>query len=111
MKSLNAYLKESRYPELAQKVINQMDLDFREIIERPYDFQNANAGVSGFIYYSETTEFAKSNLWAITKALNEWEQELGEPIKKPIEDETQYLNWLAWFALEIIINEIIQFTE
>lgn len=111
MKSLNAYLKESRHPKLAKMVIKQIGLEFCEILERPYDFRNASAGVPGFIYYSETTAFAKSYIWEITKVLNEYENEIGQPILKPIEDETQYLNWLAWFALETIIDEIMNLTE
>lgn len=111
MKTLKDYLKTSRNSELAQVVLEQMGLDFQEVIERPYDFRDASVGVSGFIYYSETTQFAEKNLLTIINALNEFETEIGEPLKKPTDDETQYLNWLAWFALETVIDEIITLTE
>lgn len=111
MKNLQEYLEESRNPQLAQAVLDQMGLDFEEVIERPSDFRDASAGVSGFIYYSETTQFAKDNLLLITMTLNEFEEEIGSTLSKPKEDETQYLNWLAWFALETVIDEIMTLTE
>lgn len=111
MKTKKEYLQKSNKPDLAKVVLKQLELDFNELLERPNDFRDASAGISGFIYYSETTKFAKDNLWLITKALNEFESEIGEPLKKPIDDETQYLNWLAWFALESVIDEIIQLQE
>lgn len=101
----------SSNPKLARKVFNQMGQSWSDIIEYPEDFRDASAGVSGFIYYKDTVAFAKRNLALITKALHEFEQEIGTPLKKPTDDETQYLNWLAWFALENTIDEVIQYKE
>jgi len=98
-------------PELARKVFNQMSASWKEIIKYPEDFRDAGAGVGGFIYYNETVPFAKQNMTLITRALHEFEQEIGMPLKKPTDDETQYLNWLAWFALENTIDDVIQYKE
>lgn len=105
------YLSESRMPELARLVLDQMGMDWEEIIERPEDFRDAGAGVSGFIYYSDTVPFAKDNLVLIMNALNEFESETGCPLKKPTDDETQFYNWMAWFALESVVDEIMMMGE
>lgn len=102
------FLEQSRNPELAKRVLKQMGADWKEIIAYPEDYRNAGAGVSGFIYYSETEKFAKRNIELILKALNEFEEEIGEPLKK---DNDNYLNWLSWFALENTIQEIMDYKE
>ncbi len=110
MKTKIEFLKNCRNPELAKKVLNQMGEEWKEIISRPEDFRDASAGVSGFIYYSETIPFAKRNLVLIINALNEFEQDCGL-LGKPTDDETQYYNWLSWFALENTIDDIMNFKE
>ena len=111
MKTKKEFLEGSRSPKLAQKVLNQMGMTWKEIIDNPEDYRDASAGVSGFIYYNETVEFAKDNLVLIMNALNEFETETGAPLDKPTDDETQYYNWLSWFALENTISDIIDFKE
>jgi hypothetical protein len=102
----------SSNPELAKKVFKQMGLTWKELIERPEDFRDAGAGVSGFIYYTDTRDFAKKNLLLIVNARNEFEQEMGEPIRtEPFDDETEYLNWMSWFALENTISDLISYVE
>jgi hypothetical protein len=100
----------SNHPELAKKVLNQMTVSWNEIAVCPDDYRNAAHGVSGFIYYSETVKFAKRNLVLIMRALNEYERECGQ-LDKPTDDDTQYFNWLAWFALENTIQEITYYLE
>ena len=110
-KNQDAFLKDfSSNPELAKAVLDQMGEDFSQIIEFPYDYRDAGAGVSGFIYYNETLEFAEKNTYQILKSLNEFENECGQ-LDKPTDDETQYFNWLAWFALETTIQDIINYVE
>lgn len=109
--SKSKFISESRYPELTKKVLNQIGVEWSQLKEYPYDYRDAGAGVSGFIYYSETVPFAKHNLVLIMNALNEFENEIGEPIKKPTDDETQFYNWLSWFALETVIDDLICQTE
>jgi hypothetical protein len=75
------FLRRSNNRDLAKAVLSQLNLDFEGIIDRPYDFRNASKGISEFIYYSETTKFAKDNLWLITQALNDFETEIGQPLQ------------------------------
>jgi len=103
--------KYARHPELAKKVFRQMGADWKEIIKYPEDYRDAGAGVSGFIYYSETVPFAKRNLVLIMNSLNEFEHETGSPLKKPTDDKTQFYNWLSWFALESVIDDVICYKE
>ena len=104
-----SFLEQTNNSELAKKVLNQMSASWKEIIQFPQDYRDASGGVGGFIYYNETLPFAKRNLILIQNALNEFEQECGL-LDKPT-DECGYYNWLAWFALENTINNIICFTE
>lgn len=98
-------------PELAKKVFNQLGVPWSEIKERPEDFRDAGAGVSGFIYYYDTVPFAKKNLIHITMALNEFESEIGEPLSKDYGDETGFFNWYAWFALEHVIDQVMTYMD
>jgi len=107
----NEFIAKCRYPDLAKAVLNQMGATWKEIIKYPYDYQDASGGISGFIYYNETTKFAKQHLLKIINALNDFETECGLLPNKPTEDETQYLNWLSWFALENTIAELISYIE
>lgn len=105
------FLEKCRYPELARRVLDQMGESWNNIIKYPEDFRDAGAGVSGFVYYSDTVPFSKRNLVLIMNALNDFENEIGSPLNKPTDDETAFYNWLAWFALENTIQEIIDFKE
>ena len=108
------FIKTHRNPQLAEAVLDQMGMDWEEIIERPYDFSDASAGVSGFIYYSETVKFAEDHYEAIRKEYEEFKEEMGGEVKHPdylSDGKTAYLNWMAWFALEIIMQDVIYETE
>jgi len=105
------YLRQTDMPELAKKVLKQIGLPFKEVWEHVEDFRDAGVGVSGFIYYSDTVKFAKKNSYLIMAALLEFENELGEPLNKPVDGEQQYFNWLAWFALEHVIQDIMYLKE
>lgn len=105
------FILSSRNPELSKAVLKQCGVDWEDLIAYPYDYRDAGSGVSGFIYYSDTVPFAKAHLVPIMNALNELESDIGEPLKKPTGDETQFYNWLAWFALESVVDEIIYFKE
>lgn len=103
------FLNECTNSKLAERVLNQID-DDDSVFAYPNDYRDASAGVSGFIYYSDTVKFAKENLVLITNALNEFESECGV-LNKPQEDETQFYNWMAWFALENTISNLIHYLE
>ena len=107
------FIQDSRYPVLAEAVLDQLGADFEEVTECPHDYRDASAGVSGFIYYSETVQFAKDNFELIEEALNDFEEECGK-LNRPdylTDGETAYYNWMAWFALESVIQEIIDQIE
>ncbi len=96
-------------PELAVKVFNQMGASWQEIKEHPMDYRDASGGVSGFIYYNETEPFAKRNVELILDAMKEFYTDVGEcPNWK---EEPNILNWCAWFALERVIQEVIDYVE
>ena len=105
--SKKKFIESSRNPELTKAVLNQCGVDWADLTAYPLDYRDASTGVSGFIYYSETVEFAKQHLVLIMNALNEFENEIGVPMKKPTDDETQFYNWMAWFALETVIDELM----
>lgn len=82
----------------------------------------ADAGFSGFIYYSDTVPFAQRNKAVILEYAKKMADDLGEPLYKMIggfnclkisegdaaeaihnprsEDRNSVMNALAWFALE-----------
>ncbi len=92
---------------LFRAVIRQFG-DWDRMWEYPNDYRDAGAGVSGFIYYSDTEPFAKRNIENILYCLNDFEDEMGEPLKK---DNDNLLNWYAWFALEHIVDKVMRFKE
>lgn len=104
------FIKESRYPDLTKAVLNQCGVDWKDLCAYPNDYRDASAGVSGFIYYTETVAFAKRHLVKIINALNEFGNDRGL-LNKPTDDETQYFNWLSWFALESVVSDIIHRLE
>jgi Glu-tRNA(Gln) amidotransferase subunit E-like FAD-binding protein len=99
------FIENCQFPDLAKKVLRQLAPSWWEVIERPEDFGNASAGVSGFIYYSETEKFAKKNIELILEMYENYQEETGAILKD------LSLNTLAWFALESVIYEIVKFKE
>ena len=110
MKTKKDFLSNNNNPELAKKVFNQLGTTWKELCENINDYRDAGNGISGFIYYSETISFTKRNIHLILKALNDFENECGN-LKKPIDDHDTYYNWLAWFALENTINDVMSYLE
>lgn len=71
-----------------------------------------DGGFNGFIYYTETARFYDENIGEIVKLLDEYAEEIGEPVKNPHrisdpnEDEQDLAkNWFAWFAAEAVAHE------
>lgn len=93
--------------DLFRAVVRQVG-DWAAMWEHPEDYQDAGAGVSGFIYYTDTKPFAKRNLENIIKVLNDLEQDLSEPLKK---DNDNLMNWYAWFALETVASWVMRAKE
>lgn len=114
MKTLSDFLTNyASNPELAKKTIKQGGLSFYEIKEMGWDAYAANTGaVPGMIYYSDTVKFAKKHHLLILQALENFESECGKLEDKPSPaDETQYFNWLAWFAWENVMSELLNYLE
>ena len=102
----NAVCFDADTKELFDAVIEQIG-DWEEVFERPEDHRNASWGVGGFTYYSETEPFAREHAAIINSVLWAFEEEVGE-LKK---DKDNPLNWLAWFALEHIVQLVIDYKE
>jgi hypothetical protein len=99
-------------PELAKKVLKAGGLSWIEIKEMGWNAYAANTGaVPGMIYYSDTVNFAKKNLVLIMDSLNRFEKECGRLENKPTDDETAFYNWLAWFAWENTMSEVLSYLE
>ena len=113
MKTKKEFLSNCSNAQLFSKVLNAGGVNWSDLMARPYDYCDASSGsVPGMIYYKDTVNFAKKNLFEILKAVSEFEQECGMLTNKPdATDETQYLNWLAWFSWENMMSELMNFTE
>jgi len=100
-------------PDLAKKVLNKGGLSWAEIKNMGWDAYDAGSGaVPGMIYYSDTVPFAKRNHLLILQALEQFEQECGRLEGKPTPtNETQYFNWLAWFAWENTMGEVLNYLD
>jgi hypothetical protein len=103
----------SSNPELAEVTLTQGGLSWAEIAQMMWDAYAANTGaVPGMVYYSDTVKFAKKNHLEILQQLDEFEYECGRIESKPkATDETQYFNWLAWFAWENTMSEVLNYLE
>ena len=98
-------------PELAEKVLAQGGVAWSEIKERGWDVYDAGSGaVPGLIYYKDTVRFAKKNILLILKAKAVFESECGILSNMPDPtDEDIFYNWLAWFAWENTLSEVLSF--
>jgi hypothetical protein len=113
---------------LQNAILKQIGISKKEFKANVSDYQNAQNGISGFTYYSETHEFSMKQQKAITELLEEQAEDLGEDVinmvsnfgifrKDPIskEDKKDLYNFLAgnkkitqgpitnvlaWFAVE-----------
>lgn len=103
----------SSFPTFHKKLLKQGKVEWSLLIEYPQDYYTANNGsVPGMIYYSDTVDFAKKYHLSILQIIDEFESECGKLENKPRpQDETEYFNWLAWFAWESMMSEIISFME
>ncbi|CAM1352284.1 MULTISPECIES: hypothetical protein [Tenacibaculum] len=103
----------SSFPYFHIKLLEQGNVEWSLLINNPDDYYSANNGsIPGLIYYSDTVSFAKRYHLSILQILDEFEVNCGKIKNKPSpHDETQYFNWLSWFAWENMMGEIISFSE
>ena len=118
---------------LQNAILKQIGISKKEFKSNVSDYQNAQNGISGFTYYSDTHAFAMKNQTAIVELLEEQAEELGEDVvemvsnfgifrRDPIskEDKKDLYNFLggnkkvtqgpitnilAWFAVEQLAFE------
>ena len=114
-KSLRAFFAQSSHPDFFRKVWELGGVPWEDFKECPNDYRAANTGAApGCIYYSDTVPFAKRNLETIHEVLRDFEKETGaqlENMPRYSDDETQYYNWLTWFAWENMAGELISYLE
>jgi len=114
LKSLTDFFENySSHPELHKKAWKAGHVDWKDYKEYPQDYYAANTGaVPGMIYYDDTVAFGKRNQGLIHDAIKDFENECG-PLDVPrfADDETQYYNWLAWFAWENMAGELQNYLE
>ena len=99
----NEVLQQTAHEELNKKVIRQIGMRFWEIMENLEDYRDASAGVSGFIYYTDTEKFFKKNSILILEAVRDFEEECGT-----LEKSEPLSNWYSWFALENCVRELME---
>jgi hypothetical protein len=103
----------SSFPNFHKELLKQGGVEWTLIKEYPQDYYTANSGsVPGMIYYKDTVAFAKKHHLSILQILDEFECDCGKLETKPSsQDETNYFNWLSWFAWENMMSKIISFLE
>jgi len=111
---------------------SETEADFRQLCEDVLSCSvGAAGGFSGFIYYSETVDFAQCNLPYILEHLREISEDIGDAniyqtisgfgcinltaeevsegmYKADSDHETEVYNALAWFALEEVAHHVIE---
>lgn len=130
MKNVNSVIKNhSQYKALINAVIAKLGVEGEELENTLSDIRNhgANVGFSGFIYYSETHEFAMKNRKAIVTMLEEQASEFGQEVVEMVSgfgafrqskmdnddrkelykflggghpEKSTITNLMAWYALE-----------
>jgi len=114
MKTKKDFLNNCSNPELAKKTLNAGGLSWEQIKKMGWDAYTANTGaVPGMIYYTDTVKFAKKNHLLILQALDQFKDETGAKLdNKPNPTNKQlYFNWLAWFAWENTMSEVLNYLE
>jgi hypothetical protein len=117
-----------QFPKLARAVVDKMggEDSFLQSWEDIYN-HGISGGCSGFIYYSDTTDFAKRNIRLIREMARQQADDFGMGMLEMIQgfnclgkdfsldeigetlfggdDHTQILNALAWYSAEEICHQ------
>lgn len=111
-KTLSNFFEQCSHPYFFKKVWNQSGLRFSDVKRYPHDFRDPSSGsVPGFIYYHDTENFAKNNMIWILQLVAEFDKETGSNTIVRANETGSLLNFLAWFAYESFIIELIDFLE
>ena len=107
---INATCNTEEEAKLFRAVVRQFG-DWKLMFEYPEDYRDAGAGVSGFIYYTDTLAFFKRQSYNILTTLSRFNAECGCQLEKDVcwEAETTFQNWLSWFALENTVQKVIDY--
>lgn len=136
LKDFKKHCKDILYvSELVNPVLNQLGGDWEDKQNdlRGVSECGAAGGFGGFIYYSETCEFYKRNRARIVRSLEDLADGLGEGVIEMVRnfncikgdysvneigkalygrynEDYQYIyNALAWYALEEVANEFVDY--
>lgn len=130
--TMAAFIEQSGLDEaLVKAVVRQRGIGWKEFRESANDMRQADAGFSGFTYYSDTVDFAQKNKRAIEKQLktdaddfgtaggflgliasfNCLQLEISEVAEAYYGDDskdyhTNVHNALAWYALETVAGRV-----
>ena len=111
-KTLTNFFDQCSNSDLFKKVWRQSGLRFSDVKRYPNDFRDPSSGsVPGFIYYSDTERFAKNNMDWILQIVADFDNETGSNTIVRAHEMGSPLNFLAWFAYESFITELIDFLE
>lgn len=111
-KTLQDFFTQCSSPYFFKKVWTQSGLRYSDVKRYPHDFRNPSDGsVPGFLYYSDTENFAKNNMIWILQLVAEFDKETGDNTLVRAHETGSPLNYLAWFAYESFIIELIDFLE
>ena len=111
-KTLQDFFTQCSHPYFFKKVWTKSGLRFSDVKRYPHDFRDPSSGsVPGFIYYSDTEAFAKNNMVWILQIIADFDKETGSNTIVRAYEMCSPLNFLAWFAYESFIIELIDFLE
>ena len=137
LKEFKKHCENSHVSELIMPVINQLGGNWKDAQCTLHDVANcycgAAGGFGGFVYYTETSAFARRNRARIVRSLENLAEGLGEDIVTMVkgfkcldnefssseigkalwgryDDDLQVVyNALAWYALEEVAGEYADF--
>lgn len=66
--------------KLEKAVLKQIGISKKEFTDNVSDYSDASAGISGFIYYDDTHQFAMRNQTEIIKLLEDMANEFGQEV-------------------------------
>jgi len=112
-KATQEVIDRNQHPKLAAATIQQHGGLTEDNFKYPSDYMSCEAGVNGFIYFNETSEFYDKNKTLIVSMVEDYEEEMGEELDIPcyLKWETQHKNHVAWLVWENLAYEIHEYAH
>lgn len=115
-KTKKEYLEQyAKYSELSNALLNKLlklGITWSDIIENPNKVLD-DVNRPGFVYYKYTVPFGKKWENQILRLIKDYEKDIGAKVNIPEHivgyTDEKYYNWLTLFALEYVINEIVDY--